>query len=302
MPPPIYVELRGGLGNQMFQYAAGRAVSYSLGAPLRLDRTWYSGLRDDRQRKYELGVFPISAEIAQRGETVPLRRQKETWPKRLQRHLMQRPRRDPPTFVAEPSFRYWPGIYSLQGPVLLSGYWQSPRYFDQIANLIRTELAFPALSSAPACAISAKISKSETGVAVHIRRGDYLSPEHKELHGDCCSAEYYRRALDVLSPNGETLDLFLFSDDLDWVRENFETGRHRSTLVDVSAHREAPHHDMHLMSLMQFHIISNSTFSWWGAWLSQRSNKVVVAPKKWFRNHKDGTSAQDLIPSEWIRV
>ncbi|MEJ0013125.1 MAG: alpha-1,2-fucosyltransferase [Bauldia sp.] len=280
MRPAIFVGVSSGLGNQMFQYAAGRAMSVRTGLPLMLDLDWFS--RPSGQvtpRRYGLDVFSLAGEIATREQIVAVRQNL------LERRFGLVPLTEVITFFREPYRRYWPEIAAINGPAYLDGYWQSPRYFDPAPDVIRQDFAFPPLPSEAARELAAAMVTAPGAVAIHVRRTDYIDGAFSFRFANCCPPEYYSAALEQLEARAsDPLTLFLFSDDPVWVRANFDTRGHAATVVDFPEHREAPHHDMHLMSLARHHIIANSTFSWWGAWLASRPGQSVTAPRRWFAN------------------
>lgn len=297
----IVVSLFGGLGNQMFQYAAGRALAHRLGLPLALELRWFDDHGADTKRGYGLSAFPIAATImdateiagsaAASGRLARLRR-------RLASVL------GTSKIVVEPSYHYWPGIEKLEGSVLLQGYWQSPIYFEAIGPLIRSDFAFPPLPAGGSRDIARRIEDADCAVSVHVRRGDFLSnADNRQVHR-CCAPAYYRQAFDLLASRHWPMELFVFGDDPDWARSEFGALGHRVHVVDVAAHRDAPHHDMHLMTLADHHIIANSSFSWWAAWLDPKPDKQVIAPRLWFSREvmRERNNTVDLFPDGWITI
>lgn len=292
----IISSIIGGLGNQMFQYAAGRALSLERGQPFRLD---VAGFADYRlHHGFELQrVFDFSAEIATEAEV----RSILGWQfSSVIRRAVSRPglaflRRD--GFVIEPHFDYWPGINNVPHDCYLSGYWQSEKYFKNMAEVIRSEFTFKCPLENRNSELADEISQV-SAVSLHVRRGDYLTnTKNTAMHG-LCSLDYYREAIQYISVRVEKPHFFIFSDDIAWVKNNLK--------MDFSCqyvdHNNGPqsYNDMHLMSLCQHHIIANSSFSWWGAWLNPRPNKMVIAPMKWFASQQKST--RDLIPSSWVNL
>lgn len=293
----VISSLRGGLGNQMFQYAAGRALTLRSGVPLKLDLSWYDCFAEsDTPRSFMLGVFPgIRATIATRRECKQLmyiRRGPLAF-------LLRRPRPDAASHIREPHYTYWSGFYTLDAPLYLSGYWQNERYFAAYADVIRQDFTFPELPSEEAKDMARRILAVPQSVSVHVRRGDYVSNSAAAAIHGLCSPEYYSAALDAVTAQTSAVpELFLFSDDPVWVREHFATHGLPITVLDFPSHNNAPWHDMHLMSLCKHHIIANSSFSWWGAWLGECG--LVVAPKRWFQAEDMKNSSP--VPSRWVRV
>ena len=274
----ITVQLNGGLGNQMFQYSAGRAVSLQHNVPLALDITY---CKRNQARPYKLCNFKVAGEVVEESPLII----------KLKSIL------NPQSLFKEQSFYYDPSILDCHDDVYLQGYWQSEKYFRGIEKIIREDLT---LSEEPDYRNQQMIDKIRNceAVSLHIRRGDYVSnPETTAYHG-ICSEEYYRGAVSKLENYVKNPHFFVFSDDPSWVKEILDI-RHSTTIVDFNG-SEKDYEDMRLMSLCKHHIIANSSFSWWGAWLSNNPQKIVVAPKQWF--NKPDIKTQDLIPGTWFRL
>ena len=291
----VIVPLRGGLGNQLFQYATGRAIAYRNNVPLKLNIQKYE---DNPFRKYELDSFNIVASIASPDDIARLTRSGQRGLGARGFALIQRClpyyRR---SVVTERYHHFDPNILKVSGKVYLVGYWQSEKYFADIKSLLRKELAVRYPPDRLNQETSQLIGKTES-VSVHVRRGDYVSNPAFHQHHGVCSLGYYRVAVQELTHTVKEPHFFVFSDDMEWVRENLRL----SYPISYVAHNgiEKAYEDLRLMSQCKHHIIANSTFSWWGAWLCTHPAKIVVAPKKWF--NKADRDDRDLIPALWIRV
>lgn len=291
----IISQILGGLGNQMFQYAAGRALSLAVERPLLLDLRGFEsyglhqGFEIDR-----VFVAPVRAATA-----ADVRNLLGWRAGKLTRKLLKRvpsPLLRGSRLAIEPHFNYWAGLRKLDTPRYLMGYWQSERYFRDYEAALRADFRFrvPLNGVNLETAASMRVCQS---VALHVRRGDYVThaPTAKILN--VCSLEYYRKAIAHIAERVSSPHFFVFSDDPQWVREKLEI----AFPVDfvVGNHGMQSYIDMQLISLCKHQIIANSTFSWWGAWLNTYPNKEVVAPREWFRN---GTDDSDLAPPEWVRL
>jgi hypothetical protein len=291
----VIVNLIGGLGNQMFQYAAGRALTLERGESLRVD---VAGLGGNGPRQFELPrIFRCAAEIASADDVrralgwqaMPLVKQILA-----RRELAAMRARN---FVVEPHFHYWQGIRSVPKTAYLHGYWQSEKYFSDAASALRDDFSFKLPLSGANAAMAERIGRCPA-VSLHVRRGDYVSnPVARAVHG-FCSIDYYRAAIRLIAERITALEFFVFSDDIAWVRNNLDIG-FPCHYVDHNRGAES-YNDMRLMSLCRHHIIANSSFSWWSAWLSADPARIVIAPKQWFQNAPHDTS--DLIPDGWIRL
>ena len=197
----------------------------------------------------------------------------------------------------EPHFQFDPALLELRAPVYLDGYWQSERYFSSIAVLLRQELTAKAPLDPKNEALARSID-AVNAVSLHVRRGDYVdNPATTRFHG-VCSLDYYQRAIDYISLRVEAPHLFVFSDDPQWTRANLRYAA-ATTFVDANP-PDRGYRDMGLMARCRHHIIANSSFSWWGAWLNPSCEKIVIAPDRWFSAARNDT--RDLIPPGWVRL
>lgn len=176
------------------------------------------------------------------------------------------------------------GFDSIGGRCYLLGYWQSEQYFSRFAASIRSDFTFRQPLSGRNAVLAERISAC-SAVSLHVRRGDYVSdPKNLGKHG-VCSLDYYRDAIRAISRQVKDPAFFVFSDDMDWVRNNLDIGA-ACHFVDHNTGPES-FNDMRLMSLCRHHVMANSSFSWWGAWLSPFEDKQVIAPKRWFVSRDD---------------
>lgn len=282
----IVSRLLGGLGNQLFQYAAGRALADHLGTDLALDRRYVQ--RAGSARGDGFAHFGNARFIA--ADTLPPARMDGLLRYALWRWFGRHPR-----FHREAGLGYNAGFFDLPDDTYLHGYWQSPRYFGASAGRLRDDLAITTPFDAPNREMAARIAAAPVAVSVHVRRGDYV--------GDgafaTCTPEYYRAAVGHIAARlGQPLSCFVFSNDPAWARGHLALG-HQTVVVDLNG-EDAGHFDLHLQSLCAHNIIANSTFSWWGAWLNPSPGKIVIAPKAWFGPGKPANP--DLCPPDWLRL
>lgn len=286
----------GGLGNQMFQYAAGRSLALRNGCELQLDTSDFAAYT--LHQGFELDtVFGIDLHrLDKKSSDKLLGWRKHRFLNKLFDQLKVIESLNL-TIAREPSFNYWPRWKYLQAPAYLLGYWQSERYFSEFEHEIRHDFRFHQDLDSESNRIAVALANT-TSVSLHVRRGDYASnPKTTALHG-LCSPVYYSKAIEYLAHRINDLHLFIFSDDIPWVKANLPIEGHDHTYVSHNKGSDS-WRDMQLMSLCQHHIIANSSFSWWGAWLNPSPNKIVVAPAKWFAKDID---TSDLIPEPWIRL
>jgi hypothetical protein len=289
--PVLLLRLRGGLGNQLFQYAAGRALALRNGVPLRLDRT--SGFRSDPYgRSYDLGGFNVLDEgtepvfSADLGIRAALFREfvkrREVWRMQAGQYFDQ-------------------AIYNLRikRPTVLDAYCQSHRYFREIEDLVRMDLEFKTAPPGLSDVTAGEIMQGNS-VCMHVRRlhgkeADGSRPQSVADYFGACDIAYYRRAIREIASVHGSLRLFVFSDDIGWAQQNaglFETEGCSVTVID-----EDPLQSFYLMRLCRHFIIANSTFSWWAAWLGGHAMKTVCVPSVWNRGERH--FPRDLFPPGW---
>lgn len=291
----IIVNLIGGLGNQMFQYATGRALSLRLSQSLRLDISGFDGY--GLHQGFELSrVFACNPEIATDEDIRDLLGWRAS---RIARKLLLLPAfrwLQGDRLVVEPHFHYWPEITGLSRNFYLAGYWQSEKYFCDATESIRADFTFRPPLSKQNAELARRIGQT-TAVSLHVRRGDYVSNAKANAAHGLCSLDYYRAAILQLAAHVERPEFFVFSDDIAWVKANLKID-FPCQYVDHNQGAES-YNDMRLMSLCEHHIIANSSFSWWGAWLNPNMDKIVVAPRKWFATDKN---VEDLYPAGWVLI
>jgi hypothetical protein len=288
----IITRLIGGLGNQMFQYAAARRFAHHHNTDLFLDVT---GFASYALRKYELDIFRIHAKIASPDllKHVPFSR-KDVIRLRIWKLFSSEPIIQ---YVKEKSFDFYEEKLTLPDNVYLDGYWQSEKYFTEIADILRKEFSFVTPPSAINQDLLEEMGRCNS-VSMHVRRGDYVSNSvAKEILG-VLGIDYYIGALNLLEEKVKDPKIFVFSDDIPWAKANLKTNLPLH-FIDYNS-VEKDYEDLRLMSNCQHHIIANSSFSWWGAWLGSNSEKIIIAPKKWF--NQSNMDTRDLIPDSWIKI
>jgi len=276
--------LIGGLGNQMFQYAAGRALAVRTGSKLVLDLGWLERPPADvTPRSYELDCFQIEAEVAR------------IYPRTAVEHVREVLRLSPRVW-REQMYQFAPQTLELSGSFRLVGYWVSERYFEEYADQIRKDFSFRDPPRGANQELAARI-RDTTAVSVHVRRGDYVeNPTTRAFHG-VLPVDYYVAAAARLRRTVRDPHFYVFSDDPEWCRSTLDLGG-PTTVVDHN--RGHGSGDLRLTSLCRHHVIANSSFSWWGAWLNPSPDKVVIAPRRWIAVESFDTS--HVLPPEWITV
>lgn len=290
----IIIKILGGLGNQMFQYAAAYVIAKKHNTTLKMDlRGLYAG--EERSRNtFELEIFNIEPTQASHKEYFPYIRKTiykssllNTWYKRLFGLVGYK----------ELDFSYNDKLdRQSSSNMLLRGLFQSEYYFNNLKPDIYKLYTFPEIN-AQNKEIESKI-QSTNSVSIHIRRGDYVNDKEYNKAIGTTSLDYYNKAIKHIEKKTEKPVYYIFSDSPDWVNENLEILQN-ATQIDWNTGKLS-YIDMQLMSLCKHNIIANSTFSWWGAWLNQNPGKIVIAPSKWFAGWDYNT--KDLIPENWIRL
>lgn len=291
----IIVGLLGGLGNQLFQYALARRLSILHNVPLKLD---ISQFETCKPRKYSLGAFNIIEDFATQDDIARIKGKGFANFRRLKDKFLPYYKR---SYVCERSFCFDPNILKSPENVYLAGCWQSERYFKDIEDIIRCEFAVKIKPDANNERTTAIIN-SVNAVSLHIRRTDYASEAVTNRRHGTCALAYYQQAVEIISGKVSSPYFFVFCDDILWAKENLKL---KYPTVFIS-HNDAAKdfEDLRLMTQCNHHIIANSTFSWWGAWLNRKYDKIVIVPKKWFKKwyNDENIDTKGLIPEGWIKI
>jgi hypothetical protein len=290
----ITIKLQGGLGNQLFIYAFGKALMLHTGLDIKFDITEYQG----EYRQYELNHFNTNA------ITVKFKRKKNIFKKIIKECLIIKSLKNKinvydefpryKTLNTHNGFEYDEEFKNIQNGNYIKGFIQNEKYFLDIANEIRQNFKLITPLDEKNKKIIEDIKNTES-ISLHIRRGDYLTIAKD--YGSC-SIEYYQKALEIIKEkiNAENLKAFIFTDDPEWVKENIKFD------IDtyyVENNLGKGYFDLELMKNCKHNIIANSSFSWWGAWLNENPNKIVIAPKPWLASVEND---YELIPKSWIRI
>ena len=294
----IIISLFGGLGNQMFQYATGKAVALRLNTELQLDvsllndRTYR---KDFTYRNFELGIFKIQdkiADIQKVREFAPDLWNATEWVK--QAYKIKRLINGNHLYYERKKFYYEPQIESIADNTYLYGYFQTEKYFSSYLTEIRAQFQLEHEPNEMNKRII-DVMKSKNSVSIHVRRGDYLLAPFNLLTAE----NYYRKAIEYILEKVEQPKFYIFTNDIEWTMAEFEQFDIDKTFISNNQ-GDNSYMDMVLMSNCQHNICANSSFSWWGAWLNSNRDKIVTAPKVWFKNSVSGNN--ELIPPSWIKI
>ena len=280
----IIVKLSGGLGNQMFQYAFARKLGMLKKEDVKLD---ISGYENDILRKYALTPFNISLQPA---NTEELRQIKN--PYGIYSRIIR--------LISKKIFRQfyigWKPKVLLSRNKYFDGFWQSYRYFENINKIVIEELALIIPLEDAHADLVKKLTETDS-VSLHVRRSDYITDKTTKKYHDICSLDYYKSAIEIMAKNISSPKFFIFSDDINWVKENLKVP-YPTEYISGTGLTETE--ELIAMSKCQHNIIANSTFSWWGAWLNQNPNKIVISPRKW--NNRYPKEYLDLLPTNWLKL
>ena len=280
----IITKIKGGLGNQLFQYAVGRAVALHHKVPLKLDTTIFETYK--LHNGYRLDQFAIQAEIAADNEIINLKGRNNVLFSALRKAGFVKRK----SYFKEKRSSYFDVSVFKNNFVYLDGYWQNELYFSDIRELLLKELSPNSSMNDLGCAYLDSIKKSNS-VSIHVRRGDYLNLKNINV----LDVDYYFKAVDYIRKIIGKPTFYIFSDDLDWCKSSL-------SFLDDCVYMEGTQteiDDLKLMSFCQHNIIANSSFSWWGAWLNQNPNKTVIAPKDWLLNDP---GSSNVILSDWVKL
>lgn len=289
----IVVRITGGLGNQLFQYAAGRRLAHIHNTELKLDVT---EVLSKSYRPYLLDLFSIQATIASAEERSRMLGMSRWVPEALEplaheylHHLF-------PHVLREAHFYCDERLLNAGDDMYLIGYWQSEKYFSDISLMLRSDLTLKNPLSAKSADALHRIQDSAS-VALTVRRGDFVTDYYIHKRHGVLPLSYYERAVDAIARRVSKPSFFVFSDDISWVKKHMRLS-HEVVYMDFN-YPDRTVEDLFLISSCKHAILANSTFSWWGAWLNRNPLKIIIAPSHWFNLPYD---TRDLFPSGWMRM
>lgn len=294
----IIVKLEGGHSNQLFQYAAGRRLAHKLGVELFMDKWWFENVVDtDSSRLYELGDYRFAQKFIDRSDFALVEDKPDNFKVRL--YQLTKGRSKPRVkHFRQKGHGFNKEVLSLPDNTYLDGWWQSEKYFKDIRPLLLKEVELKTKPAAKNVKWLKQIQSSNS-VSLHIRRGDYVENKlTNKFHGTVAPA-YYQKALAFLTKKTGQKDfrLFVFSNDISWCKQNLKFD-YSTVFIDG---QNSGAEDMRLMKHCKHNILANSSFSWWGAWLNQNPDKIIIAPKVWFQD-KQANAETDIVPKDWIRL
>ena len=300
----VITKLVSGLGNQLLQYAMGRQLSLIKNVPLKFDVSFF---RDQDLRSYKLNHFNITAEVATESEIEPFEKAIDSYQKLHQRTSLYAKvyRNLEPLMFPKHTKSYFkeatwwilePEVYKTPNNVYIEGYWQHYKYYENMQSGIFNELRLKELANVNTQKWLSSITNNSTSVAVHVRRGDYVTDPGANYLMGVLPVDYYNKAISYIKQKISNPTFYFFSDDLDWVKHNINTNA-ENFYVDGNS----DYIDLDLMRHCKHQIIANSTFSWWGAFLNRNPQKVVIAPQQWSPREDVNRNIHLQFP-DWIKL
>ena len=289
----IKVILSGGLGNQMFEYAAGRALSIHHNTELSIDLYLLKKKTKATTRHYELSVFdikpPIRTSIINK---IAVKVFGTIHSKRIKKSFLNKLG----IFRDEKAQYHDTKFENLPKDTTLFGYFQNENYFKKISEQLKVDFTFRTPLAGENDKIRHKIEQ-ENSVSIHIRRGDYINTN---TNLPILDLSYYKKAIEYITSEIDNPHFFIFSDGIEWVKINLDLSNLNHEFIDWNKN-ECSYIDMQLMSLCKHNIIANSSFSWWAGWLNNNPDKMVIAPRKWYKGDT-GIYPDGFLPKEWITL
>lgn len=277
----IITDIMGGLGNQLFQYATVKSLSLDKNVDFLLNLSYYNhkDAKDIAHVEFKLNHFNIdlNEKIIDLNSTDEYSNIKE---------------------VVEPlssdNFANFMDLSKFSDDFRLRGYWQDENYFKHNKDIIKNDLKITTPPNKKNQKLIDEIT-SVNGVCMSFRRGEYLDPYFIAQFG-MCTENYYKKAINFISKKVDNPVFFIFSDDIEWIDENVKLD-FPTVPVNINGLNEE-HEELRLMTLCNHYIMANSSFSWWGAWLSHNKDKVVFAPTPWFNSF----TKQNILCQDWIHL
>jgi len=299
----VFVEIFGGLGNQMFQYAAAKALSCHHKTGLTIDNYRLTNAiygENVTPRQFELDIFSECGKVPV--IKYPFLSSFKLFPS-LQPHAFDLVRKllmstRGTQLVKGKEILSASTFYDLPSSSYLVGYFASEIFFEKYRREILDAFRFPAPVDSRNIALMREM-KERKSISIHVRRTDYLTTDNGGYF-TICGLDYYSSAIQMMEEKTQNLHYYVFSDDIKWAVANLPLPIRRFTAIDYNTGLKS-FEDMRLMSCCQHNITANSTFSWWGAWLNTNQEKIVIIPKRWYQKPQ-GSIEEIIIPKDWIAL
>ena len=289
----IVVRLYGGLGNQLFQYSAARKLAIKLNCEVILDTSEFDKPRIfGTKREFELMNFQIAGRLPTNIEEKKIRIQ-------LHKVFGKMPFVRPYSFLKEKSlYKFDERFNRVNGRIYMDGYWQSYKYFENIRDVLINEFQ-PNFQISQIAKNFYSEMKDVNSVALHVRRGDYVSDIKTATYHGICGLEYFNAAIKIIKSKIDRPVFYIFSDDIEWASKYIKIESEKY-FMNNHVMKFSPSQDLLLMASCKHQVIANSSFSWWSAWLNNNKSKFVIYPGDWLKNSRVDLS--DLIPNDWHKT
>jgi len=296
----VIVTLGGGLGNQLFQYSIGRLLAIKNKTTLKL---YISNFKYENNRCYKLNCFDIKEVFATEEEVeklIHIYYSNSLYARIYKKIHQNKPKHKRNYFIEKDYYLYEPELMKISSDVLLEGFWQHYKYYENFPPQILQELTLKEeFKPTSINNIINNIEQENSSVSIHIRRGDYVSDSNNLNFFGTLPMQYYYDAVNYINKNIQTPKFYIFSDDLNWVKDNFKINA-PITFVDIEGGTK-DYLELDAMSKCRHNIIANSSFSWWGAFLNKNTDKIIIAPKSWVVREDINKDIQIQFP-EWIKL
>lgn len=287
----IIVKLNGRLANQMFEWAFVKVLSKKSGKNV---------LIDDSEETLKLDCFKLISNLKTVKKPLSYKILRKIIPFRNLRNKITALKFNQLPVILEKNFcTFQKELLEINKPCYVKGFFQTEKYFKDIREDLIKDFSLNIALNEQNKKLLEQI-KSTNSVSIHFRRGDYTKKRVADKYGSC-SVEYYKNAVDyIMNSTKMPITLFIFSDDIEWVRNNVKYDC-ETVYVDINSGKQG-YFDLELMKNCMHNIIANSSFSWWGAWLNENEDKIVVAPQWWMKDIDTTEENVDIIPENWIKL
>ena len=287
----VVIKLSGGIGNQLFQYAFGRSISLKYDINVEFDIFFYnSNFNNVTKRELQLQKFNTQLTYFNSNKFIKYIYLNNNIPSKIKRIIYH------PNYKYINESNFSDSLFHCKRIYYFDGYWQSEIFFNSYSKILRDELTFNLDYTTDELRLINSI-KSNNSISLHIRRGDYITNKKAFLHHGICSLEYYENAIQFFKNKFSNCKFYIFSDDINWAKMNLSIAND-AIFINLNLNFKDLK-ELRLMSYCSNHIISNSSYSWWGAWLNPSTSKIVIRPSPWFTLNKKIDSV--ICPPNWLK-
>lgn len=295
----VTVTLGGGLGNQLFQYSLARQLALKNNTSLKL---YINNIEKEPGRTYKLQHYNIQEQFASEAEVEKLIGtfyEKSFYARAVRKLNTYLPKYNRSYFIEKEYYCYEPAVFQIKKNVLLEGFWQHYKYFENFPTQILDEITLKEKYKLTTSESLNQIDQDVNSVSIHIRRGDYISDENNLNFFGVLPLDYYRQAVNYMTERIWNVNFYIFSDDLNWAKDNLNINA-PVYFMDID-NGTKDYLELDAMSRCRHNIIANSSFSWWAAYLNRNTEKIVIAPEKWVADPTMNNRINLQLPS-WIKI